>query len=85
MPVGTGKAPLIEKSEDKTGHSREVAGASSAQDKSSDRLNRQLVRRSLFRISGSASRSRASGKPPLISIHDSDNDDVPEESQPPDR
>ena len=28
LPVGTGKAPLIEKSEDETRHSREVVGAS---------------------------------------------------------
>ena len=83
LPVGTGKAPLIEKSEDEVGHSREVAVASSAQDKFSDRLNRQLVRRPSFRTSGSASRSRASGKSHLISIHDSDDDDVSEESQPP--
>ncbi|XP_009124888.1 uncharacterized protein At3g60930, chloroplastic [Brassica rapa] len=62
LPVGTGKAPLIEKSEDET---------------------RQLMRRSSFQTSGSTSRSRASGKSPLISIHDSDDDDVPEESQPP--
>ncbi|KAG5388413.1 hypothetical protein IGI04_029954 [Brassica rapa subsp. trilocularis] len=83
LPVGTGVAPLIEKSEDKTGHSQEVAGASSGQDQSTDRLNRQLVRRSSFQTSGSASRSQASGKSPLISIHDFDDDDVPEESQPP--
>ncbi|XP_013665375.2 uncharacterized protein LOC106369810 [Brassica napus] len=83
LPVGTGVAPLIEKSEDETGHSQEVAGASSGQDQSTDRLNRQLVRRSSFQTSGSASRSQASGKSPLISIHDSDDDDVPAESQPP--
>ena len=41
------------------------------------------MRRSSFQTSGSTSRSRASGKSPLISIHDSDDDDVPEESQPP--
>ncbi|KAG2289113.1 hypothetical protein Bca52824_048717 [Brassica carinata] len=69
LPVGTGKAPLIEKSEDEA--------------QSSDRLNRQLVRRSSFRTSGSASKGRASGKSPLISIHDSDEKDISEENRPP--
>ncbi|KAG2270589.1 hypothetical protein Bca52824_065144 [Brassica carinata] len=46
LPVGTGKASLITKSEDETGHSWDLAGASSSQDQSLDRLNRQLVRRS---------------------------------------
>ncbi|XP_013713721.1 uncharacterized protein At3g60930, chloroplastic-like [Brassica napus] len=82
-PVGTGKATSIEKSEDEAGHSREVVGAPSARAQSSDRLNRQLVRRSSFRTFGPASRSRASGKSPLISIHDSDEEDASEESRPP--
>ncbi|KAF3500065.1 hypothetical protein F2Q69_00044663 [Brassica cretica] len=59
LTVGTGKAPLIEKSED------------------------ELVRRSSFRTSGSASKGRASGKSPLISIHDSDEKDISEENRPP--
>ncbi|KAF3557634.1 hypothetical protein F2Q69_00011010 [Brassica cretica] len=42
LPVGTGKALLLEKSEDEAGHSREVAGTPSTQTQSSDRLNRQL-------------------------------------------
>ncbi|KAG2289825.1 hypothetical protein Bca52824_049429 [Brassica carinata] len=63
LPVGTGKALLLEKSEDEAGHSREVAGTPSAQTQSSDRLNRQLS--------------------PLISIHDSDEEDVLEENRPP--
>ena len=83
LPVGTGKAPLIEKSEDEAGHSREVAGTPSAQAQSLGRLNRQLVRKSSFRNSGSASKGRASGKSPLISIHDSDDEDVSEENRPP--
>ena len=83
LPVGTGKATSIEKSEDEAGHSREVVGALSAWAQSPDRLNRQLVRRSSFQTSGPASRSRASGKSPLISIHDSDEEDASEESLPP--
>lgn len=83
LPVGTDKAPLIEKSEDEAGNSREVAGTPTAQAQSSDRLNRQLVRRSSFRTSGSASKGRASGKSPLISIYDSDDEDVSEKNRPP--
>lgn len=56
LPVRTGKAPLIVMSEDEAGHSREVAGTPSAHAQSSDRLNRQFVRRSSFRTSGSASK-----------------------------
>ena len=51
----------------------------SVQAQPSDRLTRQLVRRSSFRTSGSASRGLASGKSPLISIHDSDDEDASEE------
>ncbi|KAF3560461.1 hypothetical protein F2Q69_00015813 [Brassica cretica] len=42
-----------------------------------------LVEESSFRTSGSASRGRASGKSPLISIHDSDDEDVSGEYRPP--
>ncbi|KAF2586944.1 hypothetical protein F2Q70_00036631 [Brassica cretica] len=42
-----------------------------------------LVEESSFLTSGSASRGRASGKSPLISIHDSDNEYVSGENQPP--
>ncbi|XP_013633077.1 PREDICTED: uncharacterized protein LOC106338709 [Brassica oleracea var. oleracea] len=45
--------------------------------------SQELVRRSSFRTSGSASRGRASGKSPLISIHDSDDEDVSGEYRPP--
>ncbi|KAF2619176.1 hypothetical protein F2Q68_00039040 [Brassica cretica] len=43
----------------------------------------QLVRRLSFRTSGFASRDRASGKSPLISTHDSDDEDVLGETRPP--
>ncbi|KAF2532451.1 hypothetical protein F2Q70_00030064 [Brassica cretica] len=60
-------------------HSQEVLVTPSVQAQPSDRLTRQLVRRSSFRTSGSASRGLASGKSPLISIHDSDDEDASEE------
>ncbi|KAF2569668.1 hypothetical protein F2Q68_00025815 [Brassica cretica] len=43
----------------------------------------QHVRRSSFRTSGSASRDRASGKSPLILIHDSDDENASEERRSP--
>ncbi|XP_048605659.1 uncharacterized protein At3g60930, chloroplastic-like [Brassica napus] len=49
----------------------------------SDRLTRQLVRRSSFRTSGSISKNRASGKSTLISIHDSDDEGASEERRSP--
>ncbi|KAF2604953.1 hypothetical protein F2Q70_00027103 [Brassica cretica] len=63
----------------------QVGGSSVPDDytQSSDRLTRQLVRRSSFRTSGSASRGRASRKSPLISIHDSDDEDVSGENRHP--
>jgi len=76
LPVRTDRAPLVEESKDEAEHSQEVVATPSVQTQSSDRLTRQLVRRSSFRTSGSASRGRASGKSPLISIHDSDDEDV---------
>ncbi|XP_013639716.1 PREDICTED: uncharacterized protein LOC106344981 [Brassica oleracea var. oleracea] len=83
LPVRTDRAPLVEESEDEAEHSQVVVATPSVQSQSSDRLTRQLVRRSLFRTSGSASRGRASGKSPLISIHDSDDEDVSGENRPP--
>ncbi|KAF2618865.1 hypothetical protein F2Q68_00038689 [Brassica cretica] len=83
LPVRTDRAPLVEESEDEAEHSQEVVETPSVQTQSSDRLTRQLVRRSSFRTSGSASRGRASGKSPLISIHDSDDKDVSRENRPP--
>ena len=76
MPEGTDRAPLVGGSKDEAEHSQEVIVTPSVQTQSSDRLTRQLVRRSSFRTSGSASRGRSSGKSPLISIHDSDDEDV---------
>ncbi|KAF2567055.1 hypothetical protein F2Q68_00026631 [Brassica cretica] len=83
LPVRTDRSPLVEESEDEAEHSQEVAATPSVQTQSSDRLTRQLVRRSSFRTSGSASRGRASVKSPLISIHDSDDEDVSGENRPP--
>ncbi|KAG2255258.1 hypothetical protein Bca52824_074552 [Brassica carinata] len=56
MPEGTDRAPLVGGSEDETENSQEVIATTSVQTQSSDRLTRQLVRRSSFRTSGSASR-----------------------------
>ncbi|KAG2247140.1 hypothetical protein Bca52824_086768 [Brassica carinata] len=83
LPVRTERAPLVEESENEAEHSQEVVATPSVQTQSSDRLTRQLVRRSSFRTSGSASRGRASGKSPLILIHDSDDEDVSRENRPP--
>ncbi|KAF3551540.1 hypothetical protein DY000_02007378 [Brassica cretica] len=71
--------PVIGSAEDEAERSQEVIVTSSIQPQSLDRLARQLMRRSSFRTSGSASRSRASVGSPLISIRDSDDEDVPEE------
>ncbi|XP_013594595.1 PREDICTED: uncharacterized protein LOC106302682 [Brassica oleracea var. oleracea] len=82
MPEGTDSAPLVGGSEDEAENYQEVIATPSVQTQSSDRLTRQLVRRSSFRTSGSASRGRSSGKSPLISIHDSDDEDVLGERRP---
>ena len=79
MPEGTNRASLVGGSEDEAEQSQEVIATPSVQAQSSDRLARQLVRRSSFRTSGSASRNRASGRPTLISIHDSDDEDALED------
>ncbi|XP_013646124.1 meiosis-specific protein ASY2-like [Brassica napus] len=79
MPEGTNRASLVGGSEDEAEQSQEVIATPSVQAQSSDRLARQLVRRSSFRTSGSASRNRASGRPTLISIHDSDDEDASED------
>ena len=83
LSAGTGRAPLVEESEDEAEHSQEVIATPSVHTQSSDRLTRQLVRRSSFRTSKFASRGRASEKSPLISIHDSDDEDVSGETRPP--
>ena len=74
MPKGTNRAPLIGDSEDEAEHSREVVATPSVQAQSSDRLVRQLLRRSSFRASGSTPRSRASDRPPLIFVRDSEDE-----------
>ncbi|KAF3569904.1 hypothetical protein F2Q69_00058617 [Brassica cretica] len=81
--AGINKAPSAEGSEGETDHSQEVVATPSVQTQSSNWLTRQLVRRSSFRTSGFASRDRASGKSPLISIHDSDDEDVSGETRSP--
>ncbi|KAF3563344.1 hypothetical protein DY000_02016541 [Brassica cretica] len=75
--------PVIGSSEDEAERSQEVIATSSTQAQSLDRLARQLIRRSSFRTSGSASRSRASDRPSLNSIRDSDDNDVPGERRSP--
>ncbi|XP_013607837.1 PREDICTED: uncharacterized protein At3g60930, chloroplastic-like [Brassica oleracea var. oleracea] len=76
-------APLVEESGDEAEHFQEVVVTPSVQTQSLDLLTRQLVRRSSFRTAGSTSRSRASGKSPLISIRDSDDEDVSGETRTP--
>ncbi|XP_013624102.1 PREDICTED: uncharacterized protein At3g60930, chloroplastic-like [Brassica oleracea var. oleracea] len=83
LPAGIDRAPLVEESGDEAEHSQEVVVTPSVQNQSSDCLTRQLVRRSSFQTSGSTSRTRASGKSPLISIHDSNDKDVSGETRPP--
>ncbi|XP_013669490.1 uncharacterized protein At3g60930, chloroplastic-like [Brassica napus] len=83
MPEGTNMAPLVGGSEDEAEHSQEVIATHFVQAQSSDRLTRQLARRSSFRTSESASRNRASGKSTLISIHDSDDEGASEERRSP--
>ncbi|KAF3538085.1 hypothetical protein F2Q69_00018905 [Brassica cretica] len=83
MPKGTNMAPLVGGSEDEAKHSQEVIATPSVQTQSSDRLTRQLVRRSSFCTSGPTLRGRSSGKYPLISINNSDNEDVSGERRPP--
>ncbi|KAF3515447.1 hypothetical protein DY000_02058460 [Brassica cretica] len=79
MPEGINRAPLVGGSDDEAEHSQEVIATPSVQVQSSDRLTRQLVRKSSFRTSGSVSRGYASGKSLLISIHDSDDENAPGE------
>ncbi|XP_013608163.1 PREDICTED: uncharacterized protein LOC106314908 [Brassica oleracea var. oleracea] len=76
MPEGINRAPLVGGSDDEAEHSQEVIATPSVQVQSSDRLTRQLMRRSSFRTSGSVLRGQASGKSPLISIHDSDDENA---------
>ena len=80
MPGRTNRPqPIVGSSEDEAERSQEVFPTSSIQAQSLDRLAMQLMRRSSFRTSGSASRSRASDGSPLILIRDSDDEDVPGE------
>ncbi|WZZ58119.1 hypothetical protein YC2023_058226 [Brassica napus] len=76
MLEGINRAPLVGGSDDEAEHSHEFIATPSVQVQSSDRLTRQLVRRSSFRTSGSVSKGQASGKSPLISIHDSDDENA---------
>ncbi|KAF2564051.1 hypothetical protein F2Q70_00016830 [Brassica cretica] len=77
--ASVGNFEIVGGSEDETEHSRDVIASPSVHAQFSDRLVRQLVRRSSFRASGSASRSRASDSPPLIPIRDSDDEGASEE------
>ncbi|KAF2563857.1 hypothetical protein F2Q70_00016423 [Brassica cretica] len=83
MPEGTNRAPLVGGSEDEAEHSQEVISTHFVRAQSSDRLTRQLVRRSSFRTSGFVSKNRDSGKSTLILIHDSDDEGASEERRSP--
>ncbi|KAF2591918.1 hypothetical protein F2Q70_00038502 [Brassica cretica] len=76
MPGGSGVAPEVTGiSEEEAEHSQEDVEASSSYPPPSDRLARQLARRSSFRISRSVGKI-ASGLPP-IPILDSDDEGAP--------
>ncbi|KAF3531707.1 hypothetical protein DY000_02039812 [Brassica cretica] len=74
MSGGSGDAPEIAGvSEDEAGHSQEDEEASSSNTHLSDRLERQLARRSSFRTSTSALAGKAdSGIPPIPTPHSDD-------------
>ena len=82
-PEGANMTPLVGGYEDEAEHSQEVIATHSVRAQSSDRLTRQLVRRSSFRTSGSVSKNRASGKSTLITIHDSDDEGASKERRSP--
>ena len=84
MPGGSGVAPEIAgASEDEAEHSQEEVEASSSNPPPSDRLERQLTRRSLFCTSRSALAGKAASGLPLIPIPDSDDEGSPEGRRPP--
>ncbi|KAF2549975.1 hypothetical protein F2Q68_00033821 [Brassica cretica] len=78
MPGGSGVAPEITgASEDEAEHSQEEVEAPSSNPPPSDRLERQLARRSSFRTSRTSSASKVvSGLPPIL-IVDSDDEGAP--------
>ncbi|KAF3485405.1 hypothetical protein F2Q69_00052554 [Brassica cretica] len=78
MPGGSGVAPEIAgASEDEAEHSQEEVEAPSSNPPPSDRLERQLARRSSFRTSRTSSASKVvNGLPPIL-IVDSDDEGAP--------
>ena len=69
--------------EDEAEHSQKKVGDSSTNPSPSDRLERQLARRSSFRTFRSASAGKAASRLPPISILDSDDEGSPEARRPP--
>ncbi|XP_013594690.1 PREDICTED: uncharacterized protein LOC106302809 [Brassica oleracea var. oleracea] len=69
--------------EDEAEHSQKKVGDSSTNPTPSDRLERQLARRSSFRTIRSASAGKAASRLPPISILDSDDEGSPEARRPP--
>ena len=74
MPGGSGVAPEIAgASEDEAEHSQEEVEAPSSNPSPSDRLERQLARRSSFRTSRTSSASKVvSGLPPILIVYSDD-------------
>ncbi|KAF3538342.1 hypothetical protein F2Q69_00021504 [Brassica cretica] len=83
MPEGTNMAPLVGGSEDEAEHSQGVVATPSVQAQSLNRLVRQLARRLSFRASGSVSRNRASDRPPLVLVLDSEDESASLEGRSP--
>ena len=78
MPDGSGVAlEIAGVSEDEAEHSQEDVEAPSSYHPSSDRLERQVARRSSFCTSRSASAGKAASGLPLIPILASDNEGIP--------
>ncbi|KAF3534673.1 hypothetical protein DY000_02041256 [Brassica cretica] len=83
MPGGSGVTPkIVGSSKDEVEHSQEEVEASSSNHPLSDRLERQLSRRSLFRTSRSVLAGKASSRLPPIPIPDSDDEGSPEGRRP---
>ena len=83
MPGGSGvTSKIVGASEDEVEHSQEEVEASSSNPPLSDKLERQLSRRSLFRTSRSVLAGKASSGLPPIPIPDSDDEGSPEDQRP---
>ncbi|KAF3598651.1 hypothetical protein F2Q69_00034947 [Brassica cretica] len=76
MPEGINRAPLVGGSEDEAEHSQEVIATPSVQAQPSDRLTRQLVRRSSV-TPPNRSRHRSNHRPTIKEEHDRRPDRLP--------